>query len=149
MMVIMAWNTLGFHIVSLLSKREMFNATHYVEHILESILILCLKSGQRCLAIHADNAKPYIHGCLKYFVTQIPSESFHVLHTLRIGIIRLLSIRIYEILFEKKFLSFRRAFSEFTQFSRDFTNHFAGRVQELDGQIGLSCHTRRSALSLT
>jgi hypothetical protein len=59
------------------------------------------------------------------------------------GTIKLLSIRMSEALSEGKFLSFGRDTSSRNShsFEEDFTDHFAGRVQELDGQIGLGRHT--------
>jgi hypothetical protein len=107
----MAYNILEFHAVNIFSKRKIFNATHYIEHIRELILILRPKSRQYRFVIHAHNARPHIAEYFKYFVTQFLSKSPHILHTLRIGIIILLFIRIYEALFKDKFLSFRRNIS--------------------------------------
>jgi hypothetical protein len=40
-------------------KKNTFTATHYIEHILESMPALCPKSGPPHLIIHADNARSH------------------------------------------------------------------------------------------
>jgi hypothetical protein len=48
-----------FYIVDPLPKGESFNATYYIENILQPILEYCLKSGLCQLLIHADNDRSH------------------------------------------------------------------------------------------
>jgi hypothetical protein len=45
MMITIAWNLLGFHVVDFLPRAQTFSANHYIEYILQPILELRPKSG--------------------------------------------------------------------------------------------------------
>jgi hypothetical protein len=49
-----------FHVVEIFPKGRPFNATHYIEDILQQILELPPKSFRDRLIIHADNARSHI-----------------------------------------------------------------------------------------
>jgi hypothetical protein len=49
-----------FHVVEIHLKRKLFNAVHYIEHILQPILELYPESVRRRLVIHADNTKSHM-----------------------------------------------------------------------------------------
>jgi hypothetical protein len=66
------------------SQRKIFNATYYIEYILELILALRPKSERHCFVIHGDNVRPHTAEGLKYFMVQILSELPQILHTLQI-----------------------------------------------------------------
>jgi hypothetical protein len=63
-MVTIAWNPLGFHLVEALPKRRRFVAEYYRDNILTELIRLCPEAGERYVAIHADNAGPHTaHKC--------------------------------------------------------------------------------------
>jgi transposase len=55
-MVTIAWNALGFHLVEALPKGRSFNAEYYRDNILTELIRLRPQAGERNLVIHADNA---------------------------------------------------------------------------------------------
>jgi hypothetical protein len=59
MMVTIAWNPLGFHLLDTLPKGNAFNAEYYRGNILIEILSLGLHIDGRRLVIHANNARPH------------------------------------------------------------------------------------------
>ena len=62
MMVTIAWNTNGFHVLADLPKGVKFNATYYTTEILPHILEWRRTHGTvstRKLIVHADNARPH------------------------------------------------------------------------------------------
>jgi histone-lysine N-methyltransferase SETMAR len=58
MMVTIVWNPQGFHLVKALPKRQKFNAYHYIDRILQSLLESCSTGRVPGLIIHMDNARP-------------------------------------------------------------------------------------------
>jgi hypothetical protein len=58
-MVTIAWNPLGFHLVEALPKGRNFNAEYYGDHILAERIRFRSEAGERYLVIHADNALPH------------------------------------------------------------------------------------------
>jgi hypothetical protein len=58
-MVTIAWNPLGFHLLDALPKRNTFDAEYYRVNILTKLLPLRPQVDERRLVIHADNAKPH------------------------------------------------------------------------------------------
>jgi histone-lysine N-methyltransferase SETMAR len=58
-MVTIAWNPLGFHLVDVLPKGMLFNAEYYRDNILAPLLRLRPDPENRYLVIHADNARPH------------------------------------------------------------------------------------------
>jgi hypothetical protein len=62
--VTIAWNALGFHLVQALPKGTRFNAEYYRDNILTEFIQLRPQAGERNLVIHADNANP--HTAQKY-----------------------------------------------------------------------------------
>jgi transposase len=58
MMVTMAWNPLGFHLLHALPKWNIPNAGYYRVNILTELLSLRPQVDGRRLVIHADNARP-------------------------------------------------------------------------------------------
>jgi hypothetical protein len=58
-MVTIAWNALGFHLVDGPPKGRSFNAEYYRDTILTELIRLCTQAGERNLIIHADNANPH------------------------------------------------------------------------------------------
>jgi histone-lysine N-methyltransferase SETMAR len=58
MMVTIAWNALGFHLIEALPKGRGFNAECYRDHILTELIRFRREAGERYLVIPADNARP-------------------------------------------------------------------------------------------
>jgi transposase len=59
MMVIIVWNSQGFHLVDALPKGQKFNANYYIDRILQSLLENRSTGRGPGLIIHADNATPH------------------------------------------------------------------------------------------
>jgi hypothetical protein len=59
MIVTIVWNPHGFHLIDALPKDQTFNATHYVNMILQSLLDGRSSEPGAGLMIHADNARPH------------------------------------------------------------------------------------------
>jgi hypothetical protein len=59
MMVIIAWNPLGFHLFDALPKGNTFNAEYYRVNILTELLLFRPQVDGRRLVIHAGNARPH------------------------------------------------------------------------------------------
>jgi histone-lysine N-methyltransferase SETMAR len=57
MMVTIAWNALGFHLLDALPKGNSFTGAYYRDNILAGLLPLRPASGKRQLCLHADNAR--------------------------------------------------------------------------------------------
>jgi hypothetical protein len=60
MMVTIAWNPLGFHLVESFPKGRTFNAEYYPVHILAALIPLRHEADGRKLVLHADNAKTHM-----------------------------------------------------------------------------------------
>jgi hypothetical protein len=58
-MVIIAWNTLGFPLVVALTKVRTFNAEYYRDNILAALTQLEPEDDGRKLVVHADNARTH------------------------------------------------------------------------------------------
>jgi histone-lysine N-methyltransferase SETMAR len=61
-MVTVAWNTSGFHVLAALPKGIKFNARYYITDILTPIMEWRAGSGIRSprkLIVHADNSRPH------------------------------------------------------------------------------------------
>jgi hypothetical protein len=58
MMVTIAWNPVGFHLLEVLPKSNTFNAEYYSVNILTELLHLRQQVDGRRFAIYADNASP-------------------------------------------------------------------------------------------
>jgi hypothetical protein len=58
-MVAIAWNPLGFHLVEVLPKGRGFNVEHYRDNILTELIRFRPEAGERYVIIHADNARPH------------------------------------------------------------------------------------------
>jgi hypothetical protein len=48
-----------FHVTEIFPKRKLFNVTHYIELVVQSILELRLESVRRLFVIYADNVRPH------------------------------------------------------------------------------------------
>jgi histone-lysine N-methyltransferase SETMAR len=62
LMLMIVWNSSGFHLINVLSKGFKFNATHYVTNILSSLADwrkVQAGGSTRRLIVHADNARPH------------------------------------------------------------------------------------------
>jgi transposase InsO family protein len=59
MMVTIVWNPHGFHLVDGLPKGQKFNASYYIDNILQSLLEGRSTGPDSGLIIHADNARPH------------------------------------------------------------------------------------------
>jgi hypothetical protein len=59
MMVTIAWNPLGFHLLDALPKDNTFNAEHYRVNILTELVPLRPQVDGKRLVIHADKARPH------------------------------------------------------------------------------------------
>jgi hypothetical protein len=59
MMLTIAWNPLGFHVLDSLPKSRMFNTEYYRDNILTTLLPLRPQVDGRRLMIHAENARPH------------------------------------------------------------------------------------------
>jgi hypothetical protein len=66
-MLTMAWNPFEFHIIDILPKRKIFNAMHYVKHILELILALRPKLGGIISSFMQTMLGFMVPGSLKHF----------------------------------------------------------------------------------
>jgi hypothetical protein len=58
-MVTIAWNALGFHLVEAFPKGRRFNAEYHRDNILMQLIRLRPQAGERNLVSHADNASPH------------------------------------------------------------------------------------------
>jgi histone-lysine N-methyltransferase SETMAR len=58
-MVTIAWNPLGFHLVEILPKGRSFNAEYYRDNILTELIQFRPEAGERYLVIHVDNPRPH------------------------------------------------------------------------------------------
>jgi hypothetical protein len=59
MVLAIAWNPLGFHLLDALLKGNIFNAEHYRINILTELLPFRPQVDRRRLVIHADNTRPH------------------------------------------------------------------------------------------
>jgi hypothetical protein len=59
-MLTVVWNQHGFHLVSLLPKRQKWTSQYYIDHILAEICTLRDARDRLKLMVHADNAKPHV-----------------------------------------------------------------------------------------
>jgi hypothetical protein len=57
MMVTIAWNPLGFHLLNALPKGNSFTGEYYRNHIVASLLQLRSASDGKRFCLHADNAR--------------------------------------------------------------------------------------------
>jgi histone-lysine N-methyltransferase SETMAR len=60
MMVTIAWNPLGFHLLDALPKGNTFNAKYYRVNLLTKLLPLRPQVDGRRPVIHAGNARPHM-----------------------------------------------------------------------------------------
>jgi hypothetical protein len=100
-----------FRVVKILPKEKLFNATNYLEYILQPILELRPESVRRHLIIHADNARPHAARQSQEFREQNSLRiAFHppYSHTLALSYF---SIRVCETLSKEIFLSFSKSTS--------------------------------------
>jgi hypothetical protein len=64
-MLIIVWGVTGFHVVKLLPKGGIFNASYYTDEILSEIARWSEAQGgstNRKLVVHADRARPHTAG---------------------------------------------------------------------------------------
>jgi histone-lysine N-methyltransferase SETMAR len=59
MMVMIAWNLRGFHLVDALPRSQKFNTNYYSDRILQPLLENHSTGRGPGLIIHADNARPH------------------------------------------------------------------------------------------
>jgi len=62
LMLTIVWNPDGFHVINVLPKGQKFNASYYVENILERVSQFAQASGGnrgQAFIVHADNARPH------------------------------------------------------------------------------------------
>jgi hypothetical protein len=62
MMLTVAWNSDGFHMIDVLPKHNKSNTGHYISHILSPLLDIFRPYRDdpwKHFMIHADNARPY------------------------------------------------------------------------------------------
>jgi hypothetical protein len=59
-MLIVLWNTHGFHLVSLQPKGQKWTSRYCIDHILPKICALRDARDPRKLVVHTDNAKPHV-----------------------------------------------------------------------------------------
>jgi hypothetical protein len=85
MMVTIAWNPLGFHLLDALSKGNTSNAEYYRLTILIEHFPLRPQVDGRGLIIYADNARPHTARKYRAFVKKIGSASPYAHHTQRIS----------------------------------------------------------------
>jgi hypothetical protein len=57
--VTIAWNPLGFHVLEALPTARIFDAEHYRDNILTALVSPRPETGRRKHAIHADNARAH------------------------------------------------------------------------------------------
>jgi hypothetical protein len=91
MIVTIIWNLQGFHLVDALPKGQKFNASHYIDIIIQRVLENRSNGLGPDLIIHADNVRPHTaqktlkfcrENCLEmaphqtYSPNLVPSEFF-------------------------------------------------------------------------
>jgi histone-lysine N-methyltransferase SETMAR len=59
MMITIVWNLHGFHLVDGLPKGQKFNASYYIDNLLQPLLESLSTGPGSGLIIHADNARPH------------------------------------------------------------------------------------------
>jgi transposase len=67
MMVAIAWNSLGFHLLDAFPKDNTFNIGYYRVNVLTELLPLRPQVDGRKLVIHADNARSHTTGKCRAF----------------------------------------------------------------------------------
>jgi hypothetical protein len=82
-MVTIIWNPHGFHLIDALPKGQTFNATYYVNIILQPLLDGRSSEPGAGLMIHADNASPHTARKTLNFFGKITWESRHIHYTHR------------------------------------------------------------------
>jgi hypothetical protein len=99
MMVTIAWNPLGFHLLDALPKSNTFNTEYYQVNLLAELLLLRLQVDGRRPGIHADNARPHIvRKCRAFCEKNLLRLAVHPAHSADLATIRLLSLRTYQTL---------------------------------------------------
>jgi hypothetical protein len=83
MMVAIVWNPHGFHLIDALPKGQTFNATYYVNIILQPLLDNRSSWPGAGLMIHADNATRQIARKTLKFFGKITWESRYIHHAHR------------------------------------------------------------------
>jgi hypothetical protein len=58
-MLTIAWNPLGFHVVDALPMGRIFNAEYYLDNILTALVSFLPEAVEEQLVVHADNARPH------------------------------------------------------------------------------------------
>jgi hypothetical protein len=139
---------MGFTL-SMSFQKEKHSMQHNISNIFLNQFLCCAQNLAGIVLSFMQTMSSLIGlGGLKYFVTKIHSESSNILRTLQIWHHHtFIYSGIWSIVWRKvPILRKKHFFSAFTQFWVDLTDHFGGRVQELDKQIDLGRHTRRSLL---
>jgi predicted N-acyltransferase len=77
-MVTIAWNPVGFHLVEILPKGRIVNAEYYPDNILTELIPLLPARGQRQCVIHAHNVTPALLKNAESFGQKMGSDSLHV-----------------------------------------------------------------------
>jgi histone-lysine N-methyltransferase SETMAR len=70
MMLTIAWNPLGFHLLDALPKGRTFNAEYHRDNILMELIPLRPQVDGRKLVIHADNTRPHVAQKCRAFCTE-------------------------------------------------------------------------------
>jgi hypothetical protein len=73
MIVTIAWNPLGFHLLDALPKGTTFNTEYPRVHILTELLRLCLQVDGRRLVVHAGNARSHTARKWRIFLRRKPA----------------------------------------------------------------------------
>jgi hypothetical protein len=77
MMVTVAWNPLGFHLLDSLPRVRTFNAEYYPDNILSALLPLRPQADGRKFMIHADKANPTRLANAELVVPKMPHDLPH------------------------------------------------------------------------
>jgi hypothetical protein len=81
MMVTIAWNPLGLHLLDARPKGKAINAEHYCVNIPTELLPLRPQVDGRRLVIYADNARPHTARKCRAFAKKIDSASPYIHRT--------------------------------------------------------------------
>jgi hypothetical protein len=77
-MVTIAWNPFGFHLIVALPKGRTFNAEYYRDNILAALTQLQPEDDRRKLVVHADNARAHIAQKCRTFANKMDCGSLPI-----------------------------------------------------------------------
>jgi hypothetical protein len=78
MIVTLAWNQLGFHLVEALAKGRIFHAQYYRDNTVTALIKLFPARGGRGFVIHAYNTRRRLLKNVRPFVQKMRCDSLHI-----------------------------------------------------------------------